>query len=49
MAQWTNLNRNNNFVNLWQLPLLCKISGAVHIALVGLTANRLAGRQMKSR
>ena len=40
MAQWTNLNRNNSFVNPWRLPLLCEISGAVHLALVGLTAGR---------
>ena len=45
MSQWTNLNQNNSFVNLWRLPLLCEISGAVHLVLVGLTAGRLAGRQ----
>ena len=42
MTQWTNLNQNNSFVNPRQLPLLCGISGAVHIALVGLTAGWLA-------
>ena len=42
MAQWTNLNRNNSFVNPWRLPLLCGISGAVHLTLVGLTAGWLA-------
>ena len=42
MAQWTNLNRNNSFVNLRPLPLLCEISGAVHLAQPGLTAG---GRQ----
>ena len=44
MVQWTNLNRNNNFVNLWQLSLLCDISGAIHLALVGLTAGWLADK-----
>ena len=42
MAQWTNLNRNNSFVNLRRLHLLCKISGAVHLVLVGLRAGWLA-------
>ena len=42
MAQWTNLSRNNSFVNLQRLPSLCKISGAVHLVLVGLTAGWLA-------
>ena len=45
MAQQTNLNWNNSFVNPWQLPLLCGISGAVHLVLVGLTAGWLAGRR----
>ena len=44
MAQWTNLNRSNSFVNPWRLPLLCEISGAVHLVLVGLTAGWLACR-----
>ena len=43
MVQWTNLNRNNSFVNPRRLPLLCEISGAVHLVLVGLTADWLAG------
>ena len=45
MAQWTNLNRNNSFVNPWRLLLLCEISGAIHLVLVGLTAGWLAGRR----
>ena len=45
MAQWTNLNQNNSFVNPWRLPLLCEISGAVYLVLVGLTAGWLAGRR----
>ena len=44
MAQWTNLNWNNKFVNPRRFPLLCEISGAIHPALVGLMAGRLAGR-----
>ena len=31
-------HRNNSFINRMQLPLFCKISGAVHLVLVGLTA-----------
>ena len=45
MAQWTNLNRNNSFVNPTWLPLLCEKSGAIHLAQPGLTAGRQAGRQ----
>ena len=43
MAQWVNRLRNNIFVNPPPLPLLCEISGAVHLAQPGLTAGRLAG------
>ena len=43
MAQWTNLNQSNNLVNPPQLPLLCEISGAVHLAVVGLMAGCMAG------
>ena len=42
MAQWVNHLRNNIFVNLPPLPLLCEISGALHLAQPGLTAGRLA-------
>ena len=45
MAQRVNRLRNNIFVNLLPLPLLCEISGALHLAQPGLTAGRLAGRQ----
>ena len=38
MAQWVNCLRNNIFVNPLPLPLLCKISGALHLAQPGLTA-----------
>ena len=45
MAQWVNRLRNNIFINLPPLPLLCEISGALHLAQPGLTARWLAGRQ----
>ena len=32
MAQWVNRLRNNIFVNPPPLPLLCEISGALHLA-----------------
>ena len=44
MAQWVNRLRNNIFVNLPPLPLSCEISGALHLAQLGLTAGWLAGR-----
>ena len=47
MAQWVNRLRNNIFVNPPPLPLLCDISGALHLAQPGLTAGRLAGRLTK--
>ena len=49
MAQWVNHLRNNIFVNPAPLPLLCEISGALHLAQLGLTVGWLAGRQMKYR
>ena len=45
MAQWVYRLRNNIFVNPPPLPLLCEISGALHLAQPGLTAGRLAGWQ----
>ena len=42
MAQWVNRLQNNIFVNLLPLPLSCEISGALHLAQLGLTAGRLA-------
>ena len=44
MAQWVNRLRNNIFVNAPPLPLLCEISGALHLAQPGLTAGWQAGR-----
>ena len=49
MAQWINLFRNSIFVNPPPLPVLCEISGAVHLAEPGLTAGRQAGWQTKYR
>ena len=43
MAQWVNYLRNNIFVNPLPLTLLCEISGALHLAQLGLTAGWLAG------
>ena len=43
MAQWVNRLWNNIFVNPLPLPLLCEISGAIHLAQPGLMAGRLAG------
>ena len=40
MAQWVNRLRNKIFVNTLPLPLLCEISGALHLAQPGLTAGR---------
>ena len=45
MAQWINLLWNNNFINPPPLPWLSEISGAIHLALPGLTAGWLAGWQ----
>ena len=42
MAQWVNRLRNKIFVNAPPLPLLCEISGALHLAQPGLTAGSLA-------
>ena len=44
MAQWVNRLRNNIFVNPPPLPLLCEISGALHLAQPGLTAGWLADK-----
>ena len=43
MAQWVNRLWNNIFVNPPPLPLLCEISGALHLVQPGLTAGRQAG------
>ena len=42
MAPWVNRLMNNIFVNPPPLPLLCEISGALHLAQPGLTAGRQA-------
>ena len=41
MVQWVNRLRNNIFVNLPPLPLLCEISEALHLAQPGLTADKI--------
>ena len=46
MLQLINRLRNNIFVNPPPLPLLCEISGALHLAQPGLMAG---GRQTKCR
>ena len=48
MAQWANRLRNNIFINLLPLPLLCEISGALHLAQPDLKAGWQAGWQTKS-
>ena len=46
MAQWMNVIRNNNFVNLIRLPLLCEKTGALAIVEPGLMAGQQAGRPL---
>ena len=43
MAQWTNVNRNNRFINLPPLPWMSEVSGTIHLALPGLMAGKQAG------
>ena len=45
MVQWVNHLWKSIFVNPPPLLLLCKISGALQLAQLGLTAGWLAGRQ----
>ena len=45
MVQWVNRLRNKIFINPPPLPLLCEISGALHLAQPSLTAGWLAGWQ----
>ena len=40
MAQWVNCFRNNIFINVLPLPLLCEIFGALHLVQPGLMAGR---------
>ena len=44
MVQWINRFRNSIFINPPPLPVLCEISGAVHLAEPGLTAGRQADK-----
>ena len=41
MAQWINVLRSNSFVNLTRLPLLCRNSGAIALAVPDLMAGWL--------
>ena len=43
MAQWIDVFRNNSFVNLTQLPVLCRNSRAITLVQLGLTVGWLAG------
>ena len=43
MAQWVNRLQNKIFINPPPLPLLCEISGALHLVQPGLTAGWQAG------
>ena len=45
MAQSVNRLRNNIFINPLPLPLSCEISGALHLAQLGLTTGWLTGRR----
>ena len=45
MAQWTDLQWIEKFVNQMQLYATCEKSGGLHLAEPGLTAGWLAGRQ----
>ena len=49
MAQWVNRLQNNIFVNPPPLPLLCEISGALHLAQPGLTTGWPSGRRPAGR
>ena len=49
MAQWVNRLRNKIFVKPLPLPLLCEISGALHLAQPGLTEGWPSGWQTKYR
>ena len=42
MVQWINVLQNSSFVNLTQLPLLCRNSRAVALVELGLMAGWLA-------
>ena len=47
MAQWTNLQWIEKFVNLTGLYITCEKFGGLHLAEPGLTAGRLAVRETK--
>ena len=45
MAQWTDLQRIEKFVNQMRLYATCEKSGDLHLAKPGFMAGRQAGRQ----
>jgi len=45
MIHWTEHNWDYSLVNPLSLPCMSEISGAVHLAQLGLTAGRQTGRQ----
>ena len=47
MVQWVNRLQSNIFVNLSPLPLLCEISGVLHLAQPGLTAGRQVAHEIQ--
>ena len=47
MVQWINRLWSNIFVNPLPLPLLCEISGALHLAQLGLTAGKQVADEMQ--
>jgi len=48
MIEWINL-WYNSFVNRWQLPLLCKKTGALALVLRTWSYSRLASRQNSAK
>ena len=47
MAQWTNLQQIEKFINQTQLYITCEKFGGLHLVELGLTAGRQAGWPMK--
>jgi len=47
MMQWIEHNRNKTFVNLPSVSWKSEISGAMHLALPGLTAGRQAADEIQ--
>ena len=45
MVQWINVLRNNSFINLMRLLLLCEKTGTIALMQPDLTAGWQSGRQ----